>query len=58
MAKPLTQLTRPFAPQLNHKHGHKLRDGQTGTGKKALIAQLATMMNLSVKELVQRFKLS
>lgn len=58
MAKHLHQTTRPYAPRLNQNHGHKMRHGQTGAGKTALIVLLAKMMNLSVKELVQRYKLS
>jgi hypothetical protein len=58
MNKRLHNTTQPFAPCLKQSHPHEMRDRRTGKGKTALLALLANMTGLSVKELVQRFKLS
>lgn len=58
MNKRLHNTTQPFDYKLSQRHSHLMTDGRTGTGKTALLALLANMTGLSVKELVQRFKLS
>jgi hypothetical protein len=58
MNKRLHNTTQPFDYSLSQSRSHLMMDGRTGTGKTALLALLANMTGLSVKELVQRFKLS
>ena len=58
MNKRLHNTTQPFDYSLSQRHAHLLMAGRTGPGKTALLALLANMVNLSVKELIHRFKLS
>lgn len=63
MNQRLHNTTQSFDPWLRERHSHYVHnatmiDGRTGTGKTELLAVLAKMKNISVKELVQRFKLS
>jgi len=51
--------TRPRVdPRLRQRHAYSMQDGTSGTNKTKLLEVLATMMKLSVKELIQRYKLS
>lgn len=54
MNKRLTNTHQPFASGRPHSMGV----GTPGTGKTLLLEVLANMMNITVKELIQRFKLS
>jgi len=58
MNKRLTNTHQPFAPDNRPGRPHSMRVGTTGTGKTLLLEVLAEMMNITVKELIQRFKLS